>query len=126
MESGADLDESGDAPAREHAAVVGLEHTRDELQRRRLARAVEAEDGDRLAFAHLEAQVVERGEHRPARTFLPLIQPMKASLNECGVALDGTAFVTWSTMIDGVVRRLGDDALSITGPGRRCARSGGR
>ncbi|MBG9885124.1 hypothetical protein ABE10_00695, partial [Bacillus toyonensis] len=59
VEAGAHLDEAGHASSREHAALVGTQDAGDELEHRRLARAVVAEERDRLAFADLEGHAVE-------------------------------------------------------------------
>src|SRR5690606_24930897 len=56
-----------DAAVHAHAPLVGQEDTCDELQQRRLALTVAADDADRLAGAHVERHVAKRPElTRPA------------------------------------------------------------
>src|SRR2546428_12090888 len=60
MEARADLEERGDAAAGLERPRGGLRGARDELEQRRLARAVRADDAERVTLADLEAHVVER------------------------------------------------------------------
>ena len=83
-----DLDEPRDPPLREHAPLVGLHDARHHLERRRLSGSVEAEHGDGLALADLEAHILESfevvGAHLlPARPIdEPFLEGMGVALHE--------------------------------------------
>ena len=67
MEARAELEQRADAAADGDRAARGLDHAGDDLQQRRLARAVLADHAQRLAAPQLEAHAVERAEHARAR-----------------------------------------------------------
>ena len=60
VEARADLEQRGDAAARPRSCPVGLEDAGEQLEQRRLAGAVAADDADRLAGRDVERDVVER------------------------------------------------------------------
>ena len=62
VEAGAELEQRGDAAVDLDRARGGLQRAADDLQQRRLARAVAADDADRLAAPHLERDAVQRRE----------------------------------------------------------------
>ena len=62
MEARAQLEQRADAAVDLHRAARRRDHARDDLQQRRLARAVLADDAERLAALQREAHVVERAE----------------------------------------------------------------
>ena len=57
VETRAELQQGGDAPARHHAALRGLQDAGDDLQQRTLAGTVRAYQRQRLAFFHFEADI---------------------------------------------------------------------
>jgi hypothetical protein len=60
---GAELEQRRQPAPAHHPARRGAQRAGDALEQRALARAVVAEEGERLALAHLERDVVERLEH---------------------------------------------------------------
>ena len=60
-----DLDQRGEPPADLDAAAVRRRDPGHDLEEGRLARAVLADDGQRLAGGHREADAVERANHLP-------------------------------------------------------------
>ena len=60
---GPQLEQRSDAPAHAHLAAGRRDDVGDDLEQRRLARAVLADDAERLARGELERNVVERAEH---------------------------------------------------------------
>ena len=62
VEAGSDLEQRRDAAVDRDAARVGLDDAREQLEQRRLAGAVAADDADGLAVRDLERDAVERRE----------------------------------------------------------------
>ena len=73
MEARAELEQRGDASVDDHRASRRLHHARDDLQQRRLAGAVLADDPERLAALHRKRHAVERAKRRHRR--VPAQQP---------------------------------------------------
>ena len=63
MKASTDLDQACHSPSGEQFTTVGLHDPRYELQERRLAGSVQAENGDGLAFIDDEVDPLERLEH---------------------------------------------------------------
>ena len=62
VEAGADLEQRRDAPVDRDRARVGLDDAGEQLEQRRLARAVAPDDADGLPVRDLERDAVERRE----------------------------------------------------------------
>src|SRR5471032_610975 len=62
MEAAPQLEERAHAPAHRDGSLRGARHARDDLEERRLAGAVLADEADRLAAADLEVDVLERAK----------------------------------------------------------------
>ena len=62
MEAGPDLEQRRDAAVDRDRCRVGLDDAGEQLEQRRLARAVAADDADGLAVRDLERDAVERRE----------------------------------------------------------------
>src|SRR4029079_1650316 len=60
MEPGAELEQRADAPVHGDAAACRLDPAPNDLEQRRLARPVLADDAERFAAAHRERHAVER------------------------------------------------------------------
>ena len=60
MEAGADFEERGDAASGPDGAGGGRSDAREELQERRLAGTIAADDADHIALLNLEVDVLER------------------------------------------------------------------
>ena len=67
MEAGAELDQRGDPAVDAHAAAGRLEDAGDELEQRRLARAVAADDAERFAAVDGKRNVSHRFDARLRR-----------------------------------------------------------
>ena len=63
MKARAQLEQRADAAADADGAARGLDHAGDDLEQRRFAGAVLADDGERFTAPELEADAVERAEH---------------------------------------------------------------
>ncbi len=71
VEAGADLDQRADPPADGERAGRGREDPGEQLQQRRLARAVRADDPEGLAGRDVEVDVTQRPELARARQLAP-------------------------------------------------------
>src|SRR5258705_12381163 len=67
MKAGAELDERRDASVHGDRAASRLENAGDDLQQRRLSRAVAADDAERLPPVNSERDVVQRRHTRLGR-----------------------------------------------------------
>src|SRR5437764_9518229 len=62
METGAELEQRADAAVHAHGAARGLDDAGHDLQQRRLAGAVLADDAERFAARELERYAIERAK----------------------------------------------------------------
>src|SRR5690606_29848086 len=99
----AELQQRGDTPARLDRAAGGVEYPADDLQQRRLSRAIAADDADGFPGGDVEGNILQRPEIAKVLPGRPSDRPLQARHHELLETIGGALvdLVTLADVADG-------------------------